>query len=124
MAFHGTGAYARSMAARSSVAHSASAQSQGSALDSVFEIREALKGGLAPLGATNLAVFGSVARREESEDSDIDLLVDLDANVGLFAMLRMRSLAEQLLGRSVDIVPRVGLKADIAEVVLREAIAL
>lgn len=112
------------MVAASSAARDASAQERGSALDAVFEVRDALKAGLAPLGATTLAVFGSVARGEEREDSDVDLLVDLDSNVGLFAMLRMRGIAEQILGRPVDIVPRAGLKGDMADAVRREAIAL
>lgn len=117
-------AYPRSMSARSSAVFAAHSRLRGSALGEVLGARDELKAGLAPLGATNLAVFGSVARGEEREDSDVDLLVDLDVNVGLFAMLRMRGVAEQILGRPVDIVPRSGLKDDLVAVVRREAIAL
>lgn len=108
----------------SSAAHAASTQLQGSALDAVLAVRDALKTALTPMGATSLMVFGSVARGEEREGSDVDLLVDLDSDVGLFAMLRMRSVAEQILGRPVDMVPRAGLKDDVADAVRREAISL
>jgi predicted nucleotidyltransferase len=77
---------------------SSPSQPTGSVLDLVLASSVALRESFATLGATNIAVFGSVARREERDDSDIDLLVDLDANVGLFALLRMRRIAEQLLG--------------------------
>ncbi len=83
-----------------------------------------LRESLAPLGASNIAVFGSVARKEDHADSDIDLLVDLDPDVGLFALLRMRRIAEDVLGRRVDLVPRSDLKPDLTEAVRREAIAL
>ena len=96
----------------------------GSMLDVVNENAEVLKEAIANLGASNLAVFGSVARRDERADSDVDLLVDLEPDTGLFALLRMRSLAEEILGRAVDIVPRSDLKPSIADEVLREAITL
>lgn len=84
------------------------------------ELRRALRG----LGATRVQVFGSVARGEESPDSDIDLAVDLPADVGMFDLLRMRRKAEDLLGRSVDLVPISGLKPAVAEALEREGIPL
>ncbi|KJQ56052.1 DNA-binding transcriptional repressor PuuR [Microbacterium sp. SA39] len=84
----------------------------------------ALRALLAEHGATNVEVFGSVARGDERADSDVDLLVDLDPAVGLFSLLRMQSAAETLLERSVDIVPRAGLKPEIAKHALRDAVPL
>lgn len=83
--------------------------------------REELVGALAELGASNVRVFGSVARGDESETSDIDLLVDLTDDVGMFALGGMRSAAERILDAPVDIVPASSLKDDVAESVLREA---
>lgn len=60
-------------------------------------------------------MFGSVARREEHSDSDVDLLVDLAPGTGLFSLLRMQGIAQDLLGRSVDVVPRSDLKPGITE---------
>lgn len=84
------------------------------------ELRALLTG----YGATNIEVFGSVARGDDDDASDVDLLVDLDPSVGLFALGRMRSSAEALLSRPVDIVPRSGLKSPIAAQVLRDAVPL
>lgn len=75
-------------------------------------------------GATNVRLFGSVARGDDGPESDIDLLVDIAPDVGLFALGRMRSEAERILGSSVDIVPANSLKPDVAERVLAEAISL
>ena len=83
-----------------------------------------LRTALGALGAVDIRVFGSVARGDETETSDVDLLVDLEADAGLFALLRMQSAAEAILGRSVDVAPISGLKPDVAERVLREAVPL
>jgi predicted nucleotidyltransferase/DNA-binding XRE family transcriptional regulator len=79
---------------------------------------------LRALGATEVRLFGSVARGDDGPESDIDLLVDVAPDVGLFALGRMRSEAERILGNSVDIVPANSLKPDVADRVLAEAIAL
>jgi hypothetical protein len=76
-------------------------------------------------GATNVRVFGSVARGEATPESDIDLLVDQDwsrltswGGMGLIIEL------EDLLGCSVDVATTDELKPRIRERALREAIPL
>lgn len=51
-------------------------------------------------------IFGSFARGEERDDSDVDLLVKFDRSlpIGLFAYLRMHRELEEKLGRKVDLV--------------------
>jgi hypothetical protein len=51
-------------------------------------------------------LFGSYARGEEREDSDVDLLVKFDRSIpiGLFAYSRMHRELEEKLGRKVDLV--------------------
>lgn len=61
-------------------------------------------------GASNLRVFGSVARGEESTDSDVDILADLSPDTGLFALGRLRGELEHILGAPVDVVPAGDLK--------------
>lgn len=60
-------------------------------------------------GASNVRVFGSVARGDDVEGSDVDLLVDLREGVTLFALARMRSELAAVLGASVDVVSAAAL---------------
>lgn len=76
------------------------------------------------MGASNLRVFGSVARGEDGPESDIDLLVDLAPKVSLIGLGQVQDAMESILGRRVDVVPASGLKASIRDKVLREAIRL
>ena len=55
-------------------------------------------------GAHNVRVIGSVARGDHTDDSDIDLLVDLSQGVGLFQMADLVHELEQLLESHVDVV--------------------
>jgi len=69
-------------------------------------------------------VFGSVARGEDNDASDIDLLVDLDAGVGLVTLIRLQQAMTELLGHEVDVVPASSLKPGFRADVLAEAIPL
>ena len=76
-------------------------------------------------GARHIRVFGSVARREERPDSDIDFLVEFPRGYDLFS--QRLPLAEQLarlLKRHVDLVPEHELNRHICEQVLSEAVEL
>lgn len=75
-------------------------------------------------GARNPRVFGSVARGEDTTNSDIDILVDLDDTVGLVTLARLTRELTELLGTEVDVVPAATLKPGVREHVLAEAIAL
>ena len=54
----------------------------------------------------NAWLFGSYARGEETEDSDVDLVVKFDRSlpIGLFAYIRMHRELEEKLGRKVDLI--------------------
>ena len=54
-------------------------------------------------GATNVRLFGSVARGEERPDSDVDLLIDLDPDRGFDDYLGLAEAFEALLHRRVDL---------------------
>jgi len=88
------------------------------------EKREAILQLAAKHGAQNVRVFGSVARREADEQSDIDFLVEMEPGRSLLDMGGLLMDLRELLGREVDIVTERGLKPRIRERVLKEAVAL
>lgn len=55
-------------------------------------------------GVLHASLFGSVARGEQREDSDIDLLIDLPPGASLMDLSRLGLELEDALGRSVDLV--------------------
>ena len=73
--------------------------------------------------AGNVRVFGSVARGEDTQDSDIDLLVTFNPDADLFDLAEMAEELRSLLGVRVDVVSDQGLK-DRDEHIRREAVAL
>ena len=75
-------------------------------------------------GVQHVHVFGSTARGSERADSDVDLLVDLPAGAGLFALGRLRRELEDLLGAPVDLVPQDGLKPEVRANVEADLVAL
>jgi uncharacterized protein len=75
-------------------------------------------------GASNIRVFGSVARGEADAKSDIDLLVDLEPGRSLFDLGGLLMDLQELLGHKVDVVTERGLREGIRERVLKEAIPL
>ena len=54
--------------------------------------------------AERLWVFGSVARREERPDSDVDFLVEFRDDAGLFSQVRLIDALRDLFSRKVDVV--------------------
>ena len=75
-------------------------------------------------GALNVRVFGSVARSEADESSDIDFLVDMEPRRSLFDLGGLQYDLQALLGCSVDVVTERGLKARIRDRVIKEAVPL
>lgn len=75
-------------------------------------------------GARNIRIFGSVARGEESESSDVDFLVEAGPACSAFFPGGLLADLEALLGRRVDIVTEKGLHWYIRDRVLKEAVPL
>jgi len=75
-------------------------------------------------GVTSIRVFGSVARGEETVESDIDFLVTTGPTVSSWFPARLILDLEELLGRHIDIVTEAGLNPHIRDQVLAEAVAL
>jgi len=75
-------------------------------------------------GASNVRVFGSVARRENGPGSDIDFLVDLEPGRDLFDLGGLQADLRDLLSTSVDLVESTCLHPYIRDRVLAEAVPL
>jgi hypothetical protein len=72
-------------------------------------------------GAYNVRVFGSVARGEARPDSDVDFLVNLEANRSLMDLARLLRELQTLLDCPVDVVTEAGLRPRLRSQVLKEA---
>lgn len=76
-------------------------------------------------GARRIRLFGSVARREERPDSDVDFVVDFPRGYDLFGQrLPLAEQLRKLLHRPVDLIPEHELNRHIREQILREGIEL
>ena len=69
-----------------------------------------------------IGIFGSVARNEQTEESDIDLLVEFSRPVGMVLFIRLEHFLSERLGRPVDLVTPDALKPVIRKDVLAEVI--
>ena len=74
--------------------------------------------------ATNLHVFGSVARGDDTANSDIDIAFDPPSTLGLIELAGFQRELGEILGEKVDAIPAHGLKDAIATAVKTEGIAL
>ncbi|PIR38658.1 MAG: DNA polymerase subunit beta [Alphaproteobacteria bacterium CG11_big_fil_rev_8_21_14_0_20_39_49] len=72
-------------------------------------------------GAENIRVFGSVARGEEKENSDVDILVSMQKNRSYFDLIAFQNSLEDLLHTKVDVLSDRGLYHSIKEQILNEA---
>ncbi|HTC20773.1 MAG TPA: nucleotidyltransferase domain-containing protein, partial [bacterium] len=72
-------------------------------------------------GVENISVFGSVARGEAKENSDVDFLITAGSKVSPWFPGGLVADLEELLGRKVDVVESKALRPEIRQNVLHEA---
>jgi predicted nucleotidyltransferase len=79
-------------------------------------------------GINKLYVFGSVARGESNDVSDIDFLIEMDENASAFGVGAFQYEVQQLLGINIDVIPTFALPKvedqDFVKPVQSEAVAL
>jgi predicted nucleotidyltransferase len=70
------------------------------------------------------AIFGSFVRGEEKEDSDLDVLVELEEGKSLLDLVALKLELEEVLERKIDVATYNALHPEIRERVLEEQIAI
>ena len=75
-------------------------------------------------GASNIRIFGSVARGDATEDSDLDLLIHLEPGRSLLDQGGLLMDLRDLLGLKVDVLDEDALSGRMGEIVRREAVPL
>lgn len=70
----------------------------------------------------NIGVFGSYARGDNKEASDIDLLVEFSEPIGFFRFIELEELLSKITGKKIDLVTKKALKEAIRDDVLKEVV--
>ncbi|MBV6621912.1 MAG: nucleotidyltransferase family protein [Rivularia sp. (in: Bacteria)] len=90
--------------------------------DEVLAIIEKHREQLQNMGVKSLDLFGSVARNEAREDSDVDFFIEFNRSVGLFEFIKVKLYLQDILGRSVDIGTLDTLRDNLREPVIKDMI--
>lgn len=88
----------------------------------VLQIIASHEAELRAMGVRTLSVFGSVARDEAGPGSDVDFLVEFQTPVSFFELFDVQERLEALLGCKVDLVTRGGLRPELRDGILAEAV--
>jgi predicted nucleotidyltransferase len=75
-------------------------------------------------GVSNLEMFGSYVRGEQSEDSDIDVLVEFDRDVSLLDVSALQIYLSEKLEAKVDVVLRRSVRRELQDTIFAEAISV
>ncbi|MCD4756794.1 MAG: nucleotidyltransferase family protein [Arcobacteraceae bacterium] len=73
---------------------------------------------------SDMYLFGSYAKNEQTKDSDIDILVDFDTTPDLLTFIELEEYLSDKLQQKVDLVPKRKLKSQLKSQILSESIAL
>ncbi|MEJ5915655.1 XRE family transcriptional regulator [Pseudokineococcus sp. 1T1Z-3] len=84
------------------------------------DVREALR----QAGYARPEIFGSVARGEDGPDSDVDVLVDVPVGTGLVGLAGMTRAASGVVGAPVDLLPRGGLRPEVAATIASDLVTV
>jgi uncharacterized protein len=71
-----------------------------------------------------ISLFGSFVRKEQSEDSDIDILAEFDNNADLFDLIGLELYLEDIFEREVDVVPKQALRPELRESILQQIVTV
>jgi len=92
--------------------------------DLLTKLRELKPHLTASYKAKEIGLFGSFARGEQGDNSDIDVLVEFEEGADLFDLMGLALYLEESLQHKVDVVPKRSLREELRESVLRQVVAV
>ena len=92
--------------------------------DDILKMLQDHRADLERLNVKSLALFGSAARGEAKQGSDLDFLIEFSKPIGLFKFLDVKAYLEKLLGRKVDLVTPDALKKQLRQKILANTISV
>ena len=69
-----------------------------------------------------IGIFGSYVRSEQKKRSDIDILVEFEEPVSLLKLVSLENFLKEMIGINVDVVPKIDIRSELKENILKEAI--
>ena len=90
-------------------------------LEKLRELRQKIREGYK---VKEISLFGSFAREEQTESSDIDLLVEFSENANLLDLVGLSLFLEEQLGQKVDVVSKRTIREELKDSILKEAVNL
>ena len=92
--------------------------------DQIEEVKDRIVKVLKKHGVKRGGLFGSLVRGEMKEDSDIDILVEIEKDISLLDFIGIKLELEDRLGRKVDLVEYCAIKPSIKERILKEQVVI
>ncbi|MFH0948401.1 MAG: nucleotidyltransferase family protein [Elusimicrobiota bacterium] len=71
-----------------------------------------------------LKLFGSITRGEQTEDSDIDILVEFNESVGGFHLIATESFLSSILNQKVDLIPKKAIRSEFEKNILKDLVLI
>ena len=94
-------------------------------MDEISKKLISLKGELHErFAVSKIEVFGSYARGEQQEKSDLDVLVEFDRTVDLLDLVGLEMFISEQLGIKADVVPKRSIRSELRDIILNEAVVL
>ena len=90
--------------------------------DQISALMQPCRQDLARLDVASLSVFGSVARAESRDDSDIDVLVGFNGSPTIDRYMDVKLLLERVTGRRIDLVTEGALRPELRSRIVQEAV--
>ena len=75
-------------------------------------------------GVTEIGVFGSYVRGEQTEMSDLDILVDYKVDVDLLDIVNLENYLSDALHQKVDLIPKGCIRPELKEIILKEVVLI